>query len=292
MLIPMGDLLKESVQKRYGVGAFACLDLITTMSTIRVAEEKNLPLIMLCEVCRQETPRDLELYYAAVNSMAQMARVPVATILDHGPDFETCMQAIRYGFSTVMFDGSALSLKENIYQTKKVVEAAHACGVQVEAEIGHVGGEEGEVDECGSEVDTSKYTDPEEAKYFAEETGVDALAIAVGTVHGAFKAEPNLDMERIAKIRQLCPDLALVLHGGSGVPDEQFQEAIRKGINKINIYTSVATATANACRDFCDSKNGKTVVFDDLVLESVAAIKKVTARHMDVFMTQPLRRVY
>lgn len=284
----MGDLLKESVKKHYGVGAFACLDLITAMTTIRVAEEKNVPLIMLCEVGRHKTFRDLEMYFSALNSMAQMARVPVATILDHGPDFESCMQAIKLGFSTVMFDGSALPVEENIAKTKKIVEAAHACHVQVEAEIGHVGGEEGESAEGGSEVDASAYTEPEEAVKFVEETNVDALAIAVGTVHGAFKAKPNLDIPRIAKIRELLPDLPLVLHGGSGVPDDQFRAAIRAGINKINIYTSVATASANACRDWCDSKKGKTVVFDDLVLESVAQIEKVTARHMDVFMTQPL----
>lgn len=287
-LIPMGDLLKESVQKRYGVGAFACLDLITAMTTIRTAEKQNVPLIMLCEVCRHKTPRDLEMYFAALNQMAQMARIPVATILDHGPDFESCMKAIHYGFSTVMFDGSALTLEENIKQTKKVVEAAHACGVQVEAEIGHVGGEEGEQSDEGTDVDTSVYTDPEEAKYFVEETNIDALAIAVGTVHGAFKAEPILDIPRIARIRELVGDTPLVLHGGSGVPDEQFREAIKNGINKINIYTSVATSSANACRDFCESKKGKTVVFDDLVLESVDAIERETVKHIKIFNTQTL----
>lgn len=287
-LIPMGKLLADSVQKRYGVGAFACLDLITALSTIRAAEEKNVPLIMLCEVCRLPRERDLEMYFAAIKQMAEMARVPVATILDHGPDFESCMKAIHYGFSTVMYDGSALPMEDNIRETKKIVEAAHACGVHVEAEIGHVGGEEGQSPDEGSEVNESDFTKPEEAAYFARETGIDALAVAIGTVHGAFKREPKLDIPRLAEIRKQVGDLPLVLHGGSGIPVDQFHAAIANGINKINIYTNVAVGSANACRDIFAKRNGGAAVFDELVVASMEAIERITKEHIDIFKTKSL----
>jgi fructose-bisphosphate aldolase class II len=284
----MGDLLADSVKKKYGVGAFACLDLVTAFSTIRAAEEKNVPLIMLCEVCRLPAERDLEIFFAAIKQMAEMARVPVATILDHGPDFESGMQAIHYGFSTVMYDGSALPIEENIRKTQKIVEASHACGVHVEAEVGHVGGEEGQSSDEGSAVDESAFTNPDDAAYFARETGVDALAVAIGTVHGVFKSEPRLDIRRLVEIRRRVGDLPLVLHGGSGLPVEQFHAAIENGINKINIYTNVAIGSANACRDIFAGRNSGTVVFDELIVASMEAIKRITKEHMEIFKTQSL----
>jgi fructose-bisphosphate aldolase class II len=228
------------------------------------------------------------MFFVAIKQMAEMARVPVATILDHGPDFESCMQAIHYGFSTVMYDGSALPIEENIRKTQKIVEAAHACGVHVEAEVGHVGGEEGQSSDEGSAVDENAFTNPDDAAYFARETGVDALAVAIGTVHGVFKSEPKLDILRLVEIRRRVGDLPLVLHGGSGLPVEQFHAAIENGINKINIYTNVAIGSANACREIFARGNSGTVVFDELVVASMEAIKRITKEHMEIFKTQSL----
>lgn len=167
--------------------------------------------------------------------MAEKASVPVATILDHGVSYEDCLRAIKWGCTSVMFDGSALPMEENIRITKKVVDVAHEVGVSVEGEIGHVGGDEGGATLEGMEVNADDYSTPEEAKYFAEQTGVDALAVAVGTVHGTFKGEPKLDIERLRDIRKAIGDLPLVLHGGSGLPASEFKKAVENGINKINI---------------------------------------------------------
>ena len=155
--------------------------------------------------------------------------------LDHGTDFEQVIRCIRSGFTSVMYDGSKLPLEENIAMSKKVLEIARPIGVSVEAELGKIGGTEDDIHVSEKEA---MYTDPEEAKYFVEQTGIKSLAVAIGTAHGQYKGEPRLDLERLQKIKSLV-NIPIVLHGSSGVPDETIQQAIKLGVRKVNIDTNI-----------------------------------------------------
>jgi fructose-bisphosphate aldolase class II len=179
---------------------------------------------------------------AYIRCRAEDTDIPIALMLDHGACVEQCLEVLRYGFTDVMYDGSKLPIEENIANTKRVVEAAHAVSAGVEAELGHVG--------MGDEYDSfggqrKGFTDPGAVEYFIEETGVDFLAIAFGNAHGMYKGDPQLDLELVAEIRQRV-DIPLVMHGGSGLSDEQFRGAIAAGISKINYFTNIMnTATQN-----------------------------------------------
>ncbi|MCL4394298.1 MAG: class II fructose-bisphosphate aldolase [Chloroflexi bacterium] len=181
---------------------------------------------------------------AYVRCRAEETDVPVSLMLDHGASVEQCLQMLSYGFTDVMFDGSKLPLEENIAQTRRVVEAAHAAGAGVEAELGHVGMGDQYESLGGKRIG---FTDPKSAGRFVEETGVDFLAIAFGNAHGLYKGEPRLDLELVAEIRQRV-NVPLVMHGGTGLSDEQFHGAIAAGISKINFATSIMNAAADNMR--------------------------------------------
>ncbi|NLA04831.1 MAG: ketose-bisphosphate aldolase, partial [Firmicutes bacterium] len=183
---------------------------------------------------------------ALVNRAAAEVSVPVVLHLDHGTSFEQAVQCIRSGFSSIMIDGSLLPLEENIALTKKVVEVAHAVGVTVEGELGKIAGTEDDISVSEAEA---FFTDPEEAKYFVEQTGVDALAISIGTAHGRYRGEPQLDFERLQQIKQIitCP---IVLHGSSGVADKDIQKAAGLGVSKFNIDTNIREAFVGAIRSY------------------------------------------
>ncbi|MCC3146081.1 ketose-bisphosphate aldolase, partial [Halanaerobium sp. Z-7514] len=168
-----------------------------------------------------------------VEAATDKTSIPVALHLDHGSSFESIMKCIRAGFSSVMIDASKNEFEENIALTKKVVEAAHSVGVSVEAELGTIGGTED--DHTVDEAD-AMYTDPDQALEFVERTGVDALAIAIGTAHGVYKGEPELDFERLKKIKKLI-DMPVVLHGASGISAEDLNTAVAYGVNKVNVNT-------------------------------------------------------
>src|SRR5690606_31282371 len=171
--------------------------------------------------------------------------LPIALHLDHGSSFEVAMACIRAGFSSVMFDGSHYPLEENIRLTKEIVKAAHAMGVSVEGELGTIGGVEDDISVDEADASLAK---PEEAIRFYEETGVDALAIAVGTAHGMYKGEPNIRFDIIDEVAKAIP-VPIVLHGGSGVKDEAIKEAIAKGVGKINVNTENQIACTDTIRD-------------------------------------------
>ena len=175
---------------------------------------------------------------AMVRAAAEEADVPVVLHLDHGTSFEQTMLCLRYGFSSVMFDGSRYPLEENIARTAKVAEVAHAMGATVEGELGKIGGTE---DDISVDEREAFFTDPAEAEQFVRETGIDALAVAIGTAHGPYKGEPVLDFERLAAIKKVVP-VPLVLHGASGVPAESIRKAIELGVCKINIDTELRQA--------------------------------------------------
>lgn len=243
-LVPVTELLQRAEAGRYAVGAFNVNNMEIVQAIVAAAEAEKSPVIMQASQGAIKYA-GLEYIYALANLAASQASVPVALHLDHGTSFEQCMKCIRVGFTSVMIDGSKHPLEENIALTNKVLEVARATGVSVEAELGKIGGTE---DDIHVDERDAFFTDPEEARYFVEKTGVDALAISIGTAHGQYKGIPKLDFPRLEKIKDLVK-IPIVLHGSSGVPDEAIQEAIRLGVCKVNIDTNIREAFTNACRE-------------------------------------------
>lgn len=243
-LVPISDLLKKAEEGGYAVGAFNCNNMEIVQAIIAAAEAEKSPVIM------QASQGAIK--YAGIDYITGMARVaaenasvPVALHLDHGTSFEQVMMCIRKGFSSVMIDGSKLPFEENVELTKRVVAVARAVGVSVEAELGKIGGTE---DDIHVDDKDALFTNPSEAKEFVERTGVDALAVAIGTAHGQYKGVPELDFPRLEKIRSLV-NIPIVLHGSSGVPDDAIEKAIKLGVRKVNIDTNIREAFVQACRD-------------------------------------------
>ncbi|MGI6037550.1 MAG: class II fructose-1,6-bisphosphate aldolase [Limnochordia bacterium] len=243
-LVPASTLLQKARAGRYAVGAFNINNMEILQAIIAAAEAERAPVIVQAS---QGGIKYAGLGYivAMAQEAAAKASVPVALNLDHGTSYEQVIQCIVSGFSTVMFDGSKYPLEENIALTRRVVEVAHSVGVAVEGELGKIGGTEDDI--VVSEKDAT-FTDPAEAKEFVEKTGVDALAIAIGTAHGVYKGEPRLDFQRLEKISQAV-DIPLVLHGASGLPDESVKRAVSLGIAKINIDTEIRQAFAQGVKD-------------------------------------------
>ncbi|ATW26000.1 class II fructose-1,6-bisphosphate aldolase [Candidatus Formimonas warabiya] len=243
-LVPVKDLLEKAEREGYAVGAFNCNNMEIIQAIVDAAEAEKSPVIIQAS---QGAIKYAGLAYivALAKIAADQATVPIALHLDHGTSFAQVMQCIRYGFSSVMMDGSKLPLDQNIEITKRVLEVARAVGVSVEAELGKIGGTEDDITVHEREA---LFTDPEEARIFAEATGVDALAIAIGTAHGQYKGEPKLDFPRLEKIKSLVK-IPIVLHGSSGVPDEAIREAIRLGVRKVNIDTNIREAFVKGVRE-------------------------------------------
>jgi len=201
---------------------------------VRAAEMENAPVIMQASQGAINYA-GLEYITGIVKIAAEGTSCPIALHLDHGTDFNQIVRCIRSGFSSVMFDGSKLPLEENIAVTNKVLDIARPINVSVEAELGKIGGTEDDIHVSQKEA---MFTDPEEARYFVEQTGVKSLAIAIGTAHGQYKGEPKLDLDRLATIKNLVK-IPIVLHGSSGVPDEAIKQAIKLGVCKVNIDTNI-----------------------------------------------------
>jgi len=241
MYVSSVELVKKALAGRYAVPAFNAENLEMVQAIILAAEEEKSPVII------QTTPPTVKYLtadqaYAMVYAMAKNSPVPIALHLDHCPVFGDVMQAIRAGYSSVMFDGSNMSFEDNIAISRKVVETARPMGVTVEAELGTLGGKEDNLEEC-----ETIYTDPVQAQEFVEKTKVDMLAVAIGTVHGFYKGEPKLDFDRIKKIAMLT-EVPLVLHGGSGIPDESVKKAISLGMCKVNFATELRAAATKGVR--------------------------------------------
>ncbi|MGI6211984.1 MAG: class II fructose-1,6-bisphosphate aldolase [Anaerovoracaceae bacterium] len=246
-LVTSKQLLQDAQAGGYAVGAFNVENMEMVQAVVAAAEEMNSPVIM------QTTPgtvryASLRYFYENVKTAAEAASVPVVMHLDHGSSFELAMQALRTGYTSIMIDGSKEAFEENVALTKSVVDACHPSGIPVEAELGRVGGKEDDL-EGG---DDSPYTDPKQAAEFVDRTGVDSLAIAVGTAHGVYKVTPKLDVERITAVRQYV-SIPLVLHGTSGVPDEQVAECVRRGMCKVNFATDLRIAFTNGVKAFIEA---------------------------------------
>jgi len=250
-LVNLSELLKHADENNYAVGAFNAVNLDMARGIILAAEEENSPVIVsLAEVHLDMAP--LDVLGPVLVDLARKASVPVAVHLDHGCDYNVIIQAMHLGFSSVMYDGSSLTFEENIENSKKIVEVAKVLNVSVESEVGKLVTPETGSKEIVEKLDPKDfYTDPLQAQEFIEKTEVDALAIAFGTAHGLYKFEPMLDYERIQTIKNIT-GIPLVMHGGSGLADKQYRNAIKHGITKINYYSDMAYTVTEKIREELD----------------------------------------
>lgn len=294
MLTTMATMLENAKKGKYAVGAFNVPNLESVQATIAAAEELSVPVIIQ-HAQVHDNLIDMEAIVPIMLYYAHKALVPVAVHLDHGSDFDTCVRAMHLGFTSVMYDASAKPFADNVRETAEITKIAKALGVSVEAELGHVftsavGGGEGRGPVGAEDYDSldDVYTDPEMAKTFVEQTGVDALAISFGTTHGVYLTEPKLDLTRITAIRDKI-DIPFVMHGGSGVSDDDYREAIARGITKINYFTYGAMAGGKAVEALINNKGDDTVFFYDIVAAGTEGIKENVKSAMAVFATNLLQ---
>ena len=279
MLVNMNQVLLPAKKGKYAVGLFNAVNLELARGIIAAAESTQSPVIMgTAEVLLPYGPLEEVSYYLI--PMAKKASVPVVIHLDHGLNKDTCIKALELGFSSIMYDCSTDSYEENVKKVKEMADIAHSYGATIEGELGHVGDNEGSAEGSSHLDDMSQYyTDPQMAKDFVEKTGVDALAVAVGTAHGAYKLPPKLDFARIRTIANTI-DVPLVLHGGSGLTDEDFARAIQEGISKVNIFTDINVAAVEAeFKKFEYMSKG----IIDLIPAAVEAVKQETMKKMKLF---------
>lgn len=277
MLVSGVELFQAAKKGGYAVGAFNLNNMEILQAIIEAAEEEKSPVFI------QASQGGIK--YAGIEYIAGMARVaaetakvPIALNLDHGTSFSQVVQCVRHGFSAVMIDGSKHPFEENIALTQKVVEVAHPCGVSVEAELGKIGGVEDDIVVASADA---TFTVPKEAAEFAERTKVDALAIAIGTAHGVYKGEPKLDFKRLEEIAAIT-DVPLVLHGASGISDEQIRRAVPHGITKINIDTDLRVAFSQAIKDLL-AKNPNEIDPRKILGPAREAMKEVARTKMRLF---------
>ena len=249
MLVSMKEMLEDARIHHYALPAFDVSNYDMMKAVLEACEEEKSPALLMA-LCVDLQGRDMNLLASMIHSASDHFNIPVCLHLDHATDFTMIAKAIDAGFSSVMYDGSVLDFDNNAKNTAQVVKLAHAHGITVEAELGHVGnGSVGSISETGTDTDPGEsLTVPEEVAKFVEITDVDALAVAIGTAHGVYQKTPELRIDRLDEITSVC-ERPLVLHGGSGTPDDQMQNAIHHGITKINIYSDVVAAMNRGLKD-------------------------------------------
>lgn len=265
MLVNLKEIIEIAEKGEFAVPAFNVYNTETIMGVIKAAEELRAPVIL------QVYPRLLNEevgYYIcpAIVAAARKATVPVCFHLDHGPSELEVQKALRWGATGIMYDGSVHSFEENVENTKHIVEICNAIDVPVEGELGHVGSVN---DDCMEE-----YTDPVEAGEYVRKTGVFCLAVLIGNAHGHYKKTPNLDIERVKAIREATGGIPLVLHGGSGIPDDQVKAAIKAGVRKMNIGTDVCCAFAKGTKETLDDPN-RSLAIDLFMKHPIETVKKL-----------------
>lgn len=271
-LYTMKELLKDAQEKKYGVGFFNTINTDMVRAVIRAAEECASPVIIgTAEALLKYSSFDLIM--PVMLEQARRAKVPVAVHLDHGYSYDVIMQALRAGFGSVMYDGTReRDHSDNVRNSAQLARTCHAMGVGLECELGSVGGLS---DDAGKE-DRTAYTDPNDAREFIEQTGADFLAVSIGTQHGVYKATPKLDLDRLAEIHATV-DVPLVLHGGSGLSDDDFRNTIAGGIRKVNVFTDVILAGKAAVHADADE------AYADALLRAQDAMAEATAVKLRLF---------
>lgn len=281
MLVPATEMLKRAVEGKYAVGQFNINNLEWTKSVLATAEECKSPVILGVSEGAGKYMTGFKTVAAMVKAMLEEMEitVPVALHLDHGT-YEGCLKCIEAGFSSVMFDGSHYPIEENIAKTKELVELCHSKGISIEAEVGSIGGEEDGV------VGAGEIADPNECKAIAD-LGVDFLAAGIGNIHGKYPENwQGLDFDALAKTKALIGDLPLVLHGGTGIPDDMIAEAISLGVAKINVNTECQLYFQEATRKYIEEGKdlqGKGYDPRKLLAPGAAAIKEIVKIKMDLF---------
>lgn len=275
MLVNMNDILLPAREGKYGVGFFNAVNVEMARAVIETAEELKAPVIVgTAEVLLPAM--ELERVAEYLIPMAEKASVPVCVHYDHGLTFEKCMEALKLGFTSIMYDCSTASYEENLEKVAEMVKICHGMGVTVEGELGHVG------DNAGAgklENPEDYYTNPDTAVDFVKKTGVDALAVAVGNAHGDYAFPPKLDFARIEEISQKT-GISLVLHGGSGLSDEDFRQAVKLGVTKVNIFTDIDKAGKQGIENGL-AAGAKTMM--GLIPYEIEAMKEVVAEKIRLF---------
>lgn len=278
MLVNLQEILAEGRRRGIGVGSFNTPNLESAIAVLDAAEELNLPVIIAHAQCH-DYAAPLDRVAPMMVALAKASKVPVCVHLDHGEDFDYCKRAIEWGFTSAMIDKSTCPYEENIAESRRMVEYAHAHGASVEAELGCMPAREGG-GENASEHSAGMYTDPNLVDRFVRETGVDALAIAFGTAHGIYKTRPVLNLDVITAVAKVT-DLPLVMHGGSGISHDEYREVIRRGIRKINYYTYMSYAGYEAAAKM--TKETPAGYYHDLTLVAAHAMKENAETVLKVF---------
>lgn len=282
MLVNLKDILSEASQKGFAVGAFNCASLESARSAVIASEELGIPFVMqYAPVHAPYIPFDIAA--TVMLHLAKTAKTPICVHLDHGPSVDYCLKAMAAGFTSVMLDRSGAPYEQNLAESKLVAQVAHQMGVTVEAELGSM--PHNFNDEIGEYRPEDFYTNPNEAARFVEETQVDALAISFGTVHGVYKTKPKLSIEVIDKVRDATGGLPLVMHGGSGLSADDYRNAIRAGIRKINYYTYEALAGGKGVYELVQEKP-QGLQFHDVVVRATEAMAEDVKRVMKLFALQ------
>ena len=284
MLVTLQWILKEAERRKIAVGAFNSPNLESLQAIMAAAEELDLPVILQFAQCH-EPWIPLSLIGPIMVDAAKKAKVPVCVHLDHGETLEYIQQALDLGFTGVMYDGSTLPYEENVSNTKRAVEMALVTGAGVEAELGSMGRREsGSGDRTGADDETKIYTDPAQAREFVGETGIDALACSFGTTHGIYLTEPRLDFDVVKNVREQTSGMPVVMHGGSGVSAEDFHNAIRAGVRKINYFTYMDKSGGTASEDCLNAlKPGEPRFFSTIFMAARDAMKENVKAAMRTF---------
>jgi fructose-bisphosphate aldolase class II len=289
MLVNMQEMLKDAQKGKYAIGSINTPNIETLRAVVYAAEELNTPIIIdHAQVHDPIIP--IEFIGTYMIEYAKKAKVPVCVHLDHASDYTFVMRSIRQGFTSIMYDCSALPFEDNVKNVKEFTEIAHKLGITVEAELGvmtsSAGDTHGSSQGNASEANLEQfYTDPDLAGQYVERTGADALAVCFGTVHGIYVSEPKLDIERLKKIKSKVGNCALVMHGASGVDAKQTRDAISNGICKVNYYTYMSTAVAPKLVEMINqSKNA--VYFHDISLYATEIMKDLSKETIKVFLNR------
>ena len=283
MLVTLNETLKLAEDKNIALGGFNITNLESLRSVLAAAEKLQLPVVlMFAQIHAHMIP--LSLIGPPLVKCAEEAGIPVAAHLDHGADLEYLKQALDLGFTSIMYDGSQLPYEENLENTRKAVELAAEYGASVEAELGTMGKREVGDGSAGGENNKKIYTDPLLAAQFIRESGIDALACSFGTTHGIYLTKPKLDLDIVRQIRDLTDGFPIVMHGGSGVSEEDYRRCIAAGVRKINYFTYMDKAGGSAAKDFADSiEDGKPVFFSDVIRAAQEAMEADVEKTMRVF---------
>lgn len=288
MLVGLKEAMLEARKDNAALAAFNVPNLEMLRAAVQAAEELQKPVILQhAEGHGSLIP--LEEIGPIMVDYAKRSSVPIVVHLDHGNSLQAILKAIQLGFTSVMIDASSESYEKNVRKTKEIVTIAHSVGVDVEAELGHVftssvgGGEGRELDDDQVGENEIIYTDPEQAKQFVEATGIDCLAVAFGTVHGVYLKEPQLDLPRVKEIYQKI-GIPLVMHGGSGIDEEDYRTAISNGVTKINYYTYANKIAGNALKSWAEGKDQKEFFLEDAVEVATQSLKNEYRQAMKMFL--------